>query len=335
MKDRQKIFLRWLYARRALFLYVAVLYGCFFIVYGLYGYGWGVAGYAALLGLVAGFGFSLWDFTRFTAKYLQLERIVGRFPTASLPEADTLLEQEYTAVVQALEEERAKKEAENEQVRRDAQEYYTLWTHQIKTPLAAMNLLLQSEGETLPAQIKKDLEQELLRVGQYVEMALEYQRLSSMQNDLVLRRHSLESLVKKAAKKCAPLFIYKKLALEIEPLSAEIITDEKWFCLVLEQLFTNAVKYTSRGKVRVYEKEPGCLVVEDTGTGIPQEDLPRVFERGFTGKAGRDERSSTGIGLYLCRQVLENLGFGISLSSRQGEGTQVFLSLSQQELEIE
>ena len=333
--SKGKLFLHWLAARRVVLLYLAVVFGFFFLVYALYGLGWAVAGYAALLGLAAGIVLAVWDFVRFAGRHRALGRLAGQFPLDELPEADDLLQADYGRIVAALEEERARLARENEKNRLDAEEYYTLWAHQIKTPMAAMRLLLQSTGDGVDTRGKADIEQELFRIGQYVDMVLQYQRLSSLENDLALEQFELSALVKKAAKNCAPLFIHKGLALDTGGVQGDVITDEKWFCFVLEQLFTNAVKYTARGAVRVYSPGPDTLVVADEGCGIPPEDLPRVFERGFTGAVGRTERSSTGIGLYLCRQILARLGFGISIQSQPGEGTRVLLHLAQQALDMD
>ncbi|MDL2294104.1 sensor histidine kinase, partial [Ruminococcaceae bacterium OttesenSCG-928-D13] len=230
-----------------------------------------------------------------------------------------------------LEAERARLEQQNELVRRDAEEYYTLWAHQIKTPIAAMRLLLQAEESA--GRASPDVAQELFRIEQYVEMVLQYQRLSSLTSDLALERCGLEELARRAAKNCAPLFIHRKLAFSIEKVQGSVVTDSKWMVFVLEQLYTNALKYTPAGAVRVTSEDDGqTLVIADTGIGIPEADLPRVFERGFTGAAGRTERSSTGIGLYLCRAILTRLGFGISIESEPGKGTRVLLHLAQAEL---
>ena len=333
--SKGKLLPGWLHKRRYCLLLVAGIFAIFFIVYAIYGYGWGVAGYAALLCLVLGAALAIWDFVRFCARHIALTQTMGRFPLEKLPQPDDLIEQDYSDIILALEQARKQLENEKEHTRRDAEEYYTLWAHQIKTPMAAMRLLLQSAGNTLNDGVKADLEQELFRIGQYVDMVLQYQRLSSLQNDLVLERFPLDALVKKAAKNCATLFIYKDLALEMGEIGGSIVTDEKWFCFVLEQIYTNAVKYTAKGAVRVYSQGKDTLVIEDSGMGIPAEDLPRVFERGFTGTVGRRERSSTGIGLYLCRSILERLGFSITLSSKPGVGTKVMLHLAQEVQESE
>ncbi len=339
----KKMFLGWLRARRMVFLYALVLFACFFVVYALYGYLWRVAGYAALLALAAGLGLAVWDFSRFAAQYSALARLAGRFPTGDLPSGNNILEVEYLDIIAKLESERARLAQEGEDGRRDAEEYYMLWAHQIKTPIAAMQLLLQSGGEEgLSAHETAAARQELWRIGQYVGMVLQYQRLSSMEGDLRLEKLELAALVNGAAKNCAPLFIHKGLGLSTGEVTGSLVTDKKWFCFVLEQLFTNAAKYTPgataeapAGQVRVYMKDAETLAVADTGIGIAAEDLPRVFERGFTGAVGRSERSSTGIGLYLCRRILARLGFGISIESTPGAGTTVLLHLRQQALEME
>ncbi len=328
------LFFHWLKARRLVFFYLAGVFGFFLLVYGLYGYPWGVAGYAALLSVVLGAAFAAWDFALFAVKHVRLTQIAGRFPTENLPPADNLLESDAGEIIAALEAERARLETENDYVKRDAEEYYTLWAHQIKTPIAAMALLLQSRQSGIPAQARDELAMELYRVEKYTEMVLSYQRLSSFANDLAPEEYRLSFLVNKAARGCAALFIHKGLPLDTNGVTGSVVTDGKWFCFVLEQLLSNAVKYTQTGAVKVYGNGD-ALYVEDSGAGIPESDLPRVFERGFTGGAGWTERSSTGIGLYLCRQILTRLGFRISVESQPGKGTKVKLELSQQKLELD
>ena len=202
-------------------------------------------------------------------------------------------------------------------------EYYTLWAHQIKTPIAAMRLLLQSED----TEQNRELLAELFRVEQYVEMVLSYLRLGSTSNDFVIQKYPLESIVRQAVRKYAPLFIRKKIRLELGTLSSEVLTDEKWLCFVVEQLLSNSLKYTPKGTISIREEPGKVLVIEDTGIGIAQEDLPRIFEKGFTGKNGRSDKRATGLGLYLCRRVLEKLSHRMEIRSQPGKGTQVRLYL--------
>ena len=198
-----------------------------------------------------------------------------------------------------------------------------IWNRSKAQALAAMRLLLQEEP-------RPELEGELLKIEQYVEMVLGYLRLGSGTTDYVFRSCELDALIRQSVRKYARLFILKKISLDFRETGKTVLTDEKWLSFVIEQLLSNAVKYTPEGGcVRIYG-DGETLVITDSGIGIQPEDLPRVFEKGFTGFNGREDKKSTGIGLYLCRQVLDRLNHGISISSRPGQGTLVRLDLSRQ-----
>lgn len=172
--------------------------------------------------------------------------------------------------------------------------------------------------------------QELFKIESYVEMALNYLRFEEMSNDLVLERNSLEQLVRQVVKKYAAIFIYNHISIQLEHLDYTVLTDEKWFCFVLEQILSNALKYTKQGSVKISaeETENGLQIfVKDTGIGIKREDLPRIFEKGFTGYNGRMDKKASGLGLYLCKGVCEKLGHEIRVVSEEGEGTTVILTL--------
>ena len=210
-------------------------------------------------------------------------------------------------------------------------EYYTAWAHQIKTPIAAMHLTLQNE-DTPSA---RRLSAELFRVEQYVEMVMTYLRLEPGSSDYVFRACALDGVIREAVKKFSHEFIDRRLRLDFEPTGLTVVTDEKWLGFVLEQLLSNALKYTRQGGIRIGLSAPRMLYIADTGIGIAPEDLPRIFERGYTGRTGRIDRRASGIGLYLCRRVCERLGVGISAQSEPGRGTRVFLDLEQYELHAE
>lgn len=250
--------------------------------------------------------------------------------TADLPKAETPLEKIYQEIIQDQEKrcQREQKESREKLVR--SREYYTRWSHQIKTPIAAMELLLQEE----PADVRA-LKRELLKTSQYVEMALSYQRMEGDGNDLVIQRYELRPVVMQAVKKVSPLLIHKHISFSAGDLSGEVLTDEKWLVFVLEQLLTNASKYTKEGGSVRIGKENGLLVLRDTGIGIRPEDLPRIFEWGYTGYNGRLDKRSTGVGLALVKQVMEMLGNKMEIRSVLGEGTEVFLDLRRTELEAE
>ncbi|HBA49142.1 MAG TPA: hypothetical protein DCZ91_15365 [Lachnospiraceae bacterium] len=220
-------------------------------------------------------------------------------------------------------------------------DYYLMWTHQIKTPIAAMKLLL--ERLELSDRDSFLMKEECFKIEQYVEMVLAFQRLESISDDMVLQPYGLYSLVRQAVKKYSLLFINKGLKLELGELDFRIVTDEKWFVFCLEQLLSNSIKYTPKGGISFRaEAEPETaeilqagpktgkrvlLLLEDTGIGIRAEDLPRIFERGFTGYNGRLDKRSTGIGLYLCRRVYEKLGITVQVESEDGKGTKVTLGI--------
>ena len=171
-------------------------------------------------------------------------------------------------------------------------------------------------------------------VEQYVQMALQYLRMEKMTSDLVFARYDLDALIRQAVRKYAPLFIRRKIILSYEPVHCEVLTDEKWLVFVLEQILSNALKYTVEGSISIY-MEDDWLVIEDTGIGICSEDLPRIFEKGFTGYNGRSDKKSTGIGLYLCKQIIEKLRCQIRVESKLGKGTRVLLHLMKEKLPVE
>ena len=274
-------------------------------------------------------GFFRWERKR--RQLLILKRQAEQsLETADLPKAETPLEKIYQEIIQDQEKrcQREQKESREKLVR--SREYYTRWSHQIKTPIAAMELLLQEE----PADVRA-LKRELLKTSQYVEMALSYQRMEGDGNDLVIQRYELRPVVMQAVKKVSPLLIHKHISFSAGDLSGEVLTDEKWLVFVLEQLLTNASKYTKEGGSVRIGKENGLLVLRDTGIGIRPEDLPRIFEWGYTGYNGRLDKRSTGVGLALVKQVMKMLGNKIEIRSVLGEGTEVFLDLRRTELEAE
>ena len=145
---------------------------------------------------------------------------------------------------------------------------------------------------------------ELFRMEQYVDMVLQYLRLDGGENDLVITRCDLDELIREAVRRYGPQFVLRKLSLHYEPTERTVVTDRKWFVCILEQLLSNAIKYTPEGCITI-RLEGDCLRISDTGIGIAPEDLPRIFEKGYTGENGRLERTSSGLGLYLVRLILE------------------------------
>lgn len=234
------------------------------------------------------------------------------------------LDAAYGEIIRGLFQREQASRQEQQRREADQRDYYTTWVHQVKTPIAAMQLMLENEDTPL----SRALGEELQRVEQYAQMALNYQRLDSVETDYVFRSCDVDALVRSVVRKFAGQFIRKGIRLDYTPMDAQVITDEKWLSFVVEQLVSNALKYTRQGSVAIYMQE-GCLSIRDTGIGIAAEDLPRIFDRGYTGCNGRADKKATGLGLYLCRRICKNLGHGISCESVPGEGTLMKLELSQ------
>lgn len=212
----------------------------------------------------------------------------------------------------------------------DMVDYYTMWVHQIKTPIASMHLILQKED----SEDSRRLRAELFRVEQYVQMVLCFLRLDSDFTDYVIKEYRVDDIIRPAVRRLAPQFIMKKLALEYEHTDEVALTDEKWLSFVVEQVLSNAVKYTSSGSISI-RCDGDRLVISDTGIGIAAEDLPRIFDKGYTGFNGRADRKASGIGLYLCRRICDNLGHSIKAESAPGHGTTIIIGLERDKLEVE
>jgi hypothetical protein len=232
----------------------------------------------------------------------------------------------YHKIIEKLYEELEKLTQENRQKNTDMVDYYSMWVHQIKTPIAAMNFLLDNEEVD-----QKILQQELFKIERYVEMVLTYIRLDSISSDYVITKINLDEVVKDSVKKYATIFINKKIKLNYVSHETMIISDKKWLSFAFEQILGNSVKYSSAGGEITIETRENKLVIEDRGIGIKEEDLPRIFEKGFTGFNGRYEKKSSGLGLYLCKKTLDKLGHHIEISSKVGEGTRIEITFPKED----
>ncbi len=247
---------------------------------------------------------------------------------AGLPSPSGILEENYQALLAALFESKRKLAFSFAQKQAETEEYYTLWAHQIKTPIAAMRLMLGASDADA------QLDAELLRIEQYVEMALNYVRAESETTDFLLRRVQLDEVIRACVRKYARAFVLTKTRLRFEETQLAVRTDEKWLAFCIEQLLSNALKYAAGGEI-IIRAEGEALLIADTGIGIAAEDLPRAFDKGYTGYNGRADKHATGIGLYLVKKMLDKLGHTISLSSAPGRGTTARIDLSQREIPFE
>lgn len=326
-------FLSYLVERKkgiAVFFLFCLIFLCAFVMYHL------PVGAVLYPGFVCSFVGSLiliFDFREVRKKHRELQKLQGLSAELinSLPEASAVMEKDYQELIRGLQEEYRQLENRMNQRYSDMVDYYTVWVHQIKTPIASMRLSLQNEDSDFSRRLSEDL----FRIEQYVEMVLCYLRLDSESTDYVIQECELDRIVRQAVKKFAGQFYRRKLKLNYQPLNQVVLTDEKWLSFVVEQVLSNALKYTPSGTVTIDLEAPATLCIRDTGIGIAPEDLPRIFEQGYTGYNGRNDKRASGIGLYLCRRICRNLGHTITVNSSLENGTVVRINLAHRKLEIE
>jgi histidine kinase, putative len=246
-------------------------------------------------------------------------------------QAQTPLEKLLQERVEELEYEQKNQLLVEQEKYNDLLDYYTLWVHQVKTPIAASSLLI---GDLKDKDAKSQLEQELFKIESYVHLVLQYLRLESFHDDLVLKQENLANLVREVVKKYALFFIQQGLSLNLHDLDHTIVTDKKWFVVILEQVLSNSLKYTKEGSIEIFFHE-GSLYIKDTGLGIQNADLLRVFERGFSGYNGRLTQQSSGLGLYLSKKIADQLGHKIAIDSQVGQGTTVSIAFPEKKLIFE
>lgn len=328
-----KLWITYLKQRRMEMLAWMIFAGIFAVSFALYQLPLMAVGYPVLLCLILGILFLLLDFRRVKQKHELMLRMrqLADLITETLPAADGVAEEDYQTLIRMLQHECADTISRNQQTYAEMVDYYTMWVHQIKTPIASMRLTLQNEDTALSRQLTNDL----FRIEQYVEMVLTYLRLNSESTDYVLKEYDLDGIIRQSVKKFAGEFISRKISLVYEPIHRPVLTDEKWLSFVIEQVLSNALKYTPSGTISITLEPGDVLCISDTGIGIAAEDLPRIFERGYTGYNGRTDKKASGIGLYLCKRICAGLGHGIEARSGIDQGTCIRIQLGRKHLEVE
>lgn len=303
------------------------------LVFALYRLPMAAVLYPLSLCLAIGLVVLVWDYHKTFRRHQALSAIQSMTDaiTMTLPAAEGISDRDYQRILHLLCQEQRRRDDEMAFRYREMIDYYTVWAHQIKTPIASMRLNLQNADTPLSRQLSLDL----TRIEQYVEMVLMFLRLDSDSTDYVIREQDLDTIVRQSIRKFAGEFIARKLKLIYDPIDAKVITDDKWLSFVVEQVLSNALKYTPSGSIHIYLEGPKTLCIRDTGIGIAAADLPRIFEKGYTGYNGRSDQKASGIGLYLCRRICRNLGHSISAASAPGEGTLIRIHLEQRALEVE
>lgn len=292
------------------------------------------AGYGSFLCLSLIFITEAVNFKKYVSHYREVEKIEQElsYGTQQFPRTEEATEIKYQELMRLMIEEKEKEKRNREKAYREMTEYYTTWVHQIKTPIAAMRLLLKEDTEQ-----GWEISMELFSIEQYVDMVLQYIRVGGKSTDYQIAEYNLDSIMRQAIRKYARLFIRKKISLEYEEISLKVVTDKKWLLFVIEQILSNALKYTEKGRIKIYllDEKKKEVVIEDTGIGIAPQDIPRVFESGFTGYNGRKEKHSTGIGLFLCKKIMTRLSHTIRIESEPGKGTRVILEMETVSLDYE
>jgi len=295
----------------------------FWIVAGLYAQFRVEIIYATSITLTVGFLFGVFDYMKYRTRVSFLQQLNAQAMIEEclekLPETENCEIQMYQDLLHSLGDSYRAYVSQEEEKYRDRSDYFMMWTHQIKTPIAAMHLLID---ETDAPEVKE----QLFRIEEYVSVVMNYLKSDDITKDFVLMAYDLDAIIEEAVRHYSSIFIRKKLKLEFTHTNQKVTTDKKWFLFVVEQIISNALKYTETGTIKIYAVN-GSLMITDTGCGIAPEDLPRLFDKGYTGYNGRINEHSSGLGLYLCHKVLYQLGHPIEITSKVGMGTQVRIGL--------
>ena len=202
--------------------------------------------------------------------------------------------------------------------RRELEEYFLLWVHQIKTPITVSNLILQ-KGEF---EDKNKLKEQMFYIEEYTNMAINYLKLMDRDADMDITSINLDSLIKSILKKYSMLFIEKRISLDYNPVSVNVISDTKWLSILIEQILANAIKYTESGTIQItFEEDSNTLKIRDTGIGIRSEDLNKIFDRGYSGFNGRINEKSSGLGLYLVKTIANVINVKVNVQSTLNVGS--------------
>lgn len=211
--------------------------------------------------------------------------------------------------------------------RKDLEEYFLLWVHQIKTPITVSDLILQKEKTPYTCQLKE----QMFYIREYTNMAINYMKLKDRQADMDIAEVEIDKLLKTLLRKYSGLFIDKNISLDYQPIDTKIITDAKWATILIEQILANALKYTNSGKITLsFDRDKNALKVKDTGIGIKSEDINKIFDRGYSGFNGRINEKSSGIGLYLVKKIAILLNIKIEVCSTVNVGSEFIICFPKQ-----
>ena len=271
------------------------------------------------------------EFLKYRRHIQELESILNGLDqkylfTECIPKPDSAYERALFDMLRRAGKDMIETVSDAQATTKDYREYIESWVHEIKTPITAARLICRNtDGDT-----RRKLTVELAQIDNHVERALFYARAESPEKDFLVRQTSLDSIASEAIERHRSLLIQNKVRIETENLDHIVFTDGKWVCFMLGQFLQNAVRYrTEIPLITLSARRLGHhvqLTVADNGIGIPVHELPRIFERGFTGSNGRIRGGSTGMGLYLCKKLAAHLEILLDIKSKEGQGTAVTIT---------
>ena len=312
-----------------IYLLLIIFIFIFVLIFYLYNLPFEALFYSSSLCFIVALITSIIDYNNYRKSYIDLKYLESNILNnkEDLPKSLDIRVEYYQKIIERLHNEVEKLKIDDNKKMEDLADYYSMWIHQIKTPIAAINFLLDNEEIDT-----KVFRQELFKIERYVEMVLTYIRLGSETSDYVITSIDLDEVVRENIKKYATLFINKKIKLKYVSHETYVISDKKWLGFAFEQLLSNAIKYTKSGGEISINISESKLIIEDNGIGIYEEDLPRIFEQSFTGLNGRYEKKSSGLGLYLCKKTLDKLQHKIEITSEVNKGTKVIVSFPKKDM---
>lgn len=301
----------------------------FLLVYWLYKIDIEILVYALIISLIIIFSMFFIDYRIYLGHIKQIEYFKNNYLVESiynLEERDYISEK-YKHVISKMKSSIAEIEDGFENEFKEQEEFFMMWTHQVKLPISAIKLLIETEDDI----DKKMIRSQLNRIDQYTNMIMAYVRLNSESSDFVFEEVNLDNVIKNCIKKFKIEFIHKKIKMEFHPTEQSIISDKKWLEFAIEQILSNSLKYTDEGLISIYY-EDNKLYIVDTGCGISEADLPRIFQKGYTGYNGRITNKSSGLGLYLVKSILDKLDHDIIIESKVNHGTKVVIDMARYKL---
>ena len=264
----------------------------------------------------------LFDYIKYKEKVNKISQICNDISSCYSVKINdkNIFDEYYLDIINELLKENRKQVSQIQKRVSDINDYFSIWVHQIKTPIASMKLKIDNEQMDL-LQLASDLN----RIDHYVDLVLSFLKFDEEKIDLYFRKTDVDRIMRESLKKFSNDFIIKKIRLDYKLSKREVLTDEKWLSFVFDQLLSNALKYTDKGTISIYYDGDSCLCIKDSGIGIALADMERLFEKGFTGYNGRQYKKASGIGLYMCKRMCDKLNIGISIESVVNEYTLVKL----------